>query len=143
MNKHVLICPEDNNPCTCAEEPVGTLHRTGDPVEGCPRERRCTEMKGGLLRCWDKVGHPGEHRFKPPTRAEALTVRPVQLALTPRLARSVLVLARRERARKERDFKKSDFKPAPGKYDANLAAMAMMDDIIKQLEPHVPEVTRA
>lgn len=126
-----LLCPEDGKPCKCSDEPVGTEHRTGEEsVMGCPRER-CGARQNGLQRCWSRTGHKGAHAFSPPQRA-------VQLSLTEKMARAVLQLARRERKHRQKEFERSTFVAAPGKYDANLAKIAQMDDLIKQLEPHLP-----
>lgn len=101
-------------------------------------ENRCLSTQNGLQRCIKVRGHIDAHQFNP-LRSEALAVRKIQLSLTHTLARHVLTLARRERKRRERDYNRHPYIPAPGRFDANLAAMAMMDDIIQQLEKKVLE----
>lgn len=72
--------------------------------------------------------------------AERNARREVQLALTYRMAGVLLSLVRagrRKSARQHEANKRSGWTPEPGRYDANLARVGIMDDIIAQLEPQV------
>jgi hypothetical protein len=71
--------------------------------------------------------------------------RPVALSLTPRHAVMALGVFRRERKRSMKNHEKAKadgFTPAPGKFDANLMRVSVLDDFIAQLERQLDELTR-
>lgn len=63
--------------------------------------------------------------------------RTVQLALTHRWGGMLLGLCRKEKKKCLKDMKKRPFTPAPGKFDANIMRIKVMDEIMCQLEPQV------